>query len=160
MKRSVEGLSREQCLARPIPGTWTTHEVVCHLADSELLFAERVKRILAEDRPPLVFADPKAFVLALASPHRNVAEEIELIALVRRQIAAILYDAPEESWRREGVHNVTGACTLRDVIAKAVTHLEHHVRFIFEKRRAPRLSRLTAPHGSAGSIAAARTALC
>ena len=41
LRHAVAGMSREQLLARPIPGKWSTHEVVCHLADCEILYADK-----------------------------------------------------------------------------------------------------------------------
>jgi hypothetical protein len=33
LRRAIAGMEKEQLLARPIPGKWSTQEVVCHLAD-------------------------------------------------------------------------------------------------------------------------------
>jgi hypothetical protein len=33
-------MTREQLLARPVPGKWSTQEVVCHLADYEPIYAD------------------------------------------------------------------------------------------------------------------------
>ena len=51
LRQAVAGMSREQLRARPIPGKWSTLEVVCHLADFEPVFADRMKRVIALDRP-------------------------------------------------------------------------------------------------------------
>jgi hypothetical protein len=104
----VEGLSPEQLKSYPVPGTWSILEVVCHLADTEALFAERMKRVLAEDRPALLFADPDRHAEALAYPSRNAEEEVSLIALIRHQMTRILRAQPVDSWRRVGVHNREG----------------------------------------------------
>ena len=45
MRRAVSGMTPEQLLARPIPGRWSTLEVVCHLADFEPIYADRMKRV-------------------------------------------------------------------------------------------------------------------
>ena len=57
LRQALAGMSREQMLARPVPGKWSTLEVVCHLADFEPILADRMKRVMAEDRPPLLSAD-------------------------------------------------------------------------------------------------------
>jgi hypothetical protein len=44
-------MSREQLVARPIPGRWRVLEVVCHLADTDANIAHRLKRVLSEDCP-------------------------------------------------------------------------------------------------------------
>ena len=57
LRDAVAGLTREQFVARPVAGKWSTLEVVCHLCDSEQFFSDRMKRTLALDRPLLVAAD-------------------------------------------------------------------------------------------------------
>lgn len=136
LRSAVRGMSREQLLARPVPGTWSTLEVLCHLADSEAVFADRMKRILAEDRPPLPFADPKLFVPALAYMQRDADVEIGLIEMTRRQMASILQAVPPECMQRTGIHSKDGPRTLEQVLEKAVSHLAHHLKFVREKRRA------------------------
>jgi hypothetical protein len=42
-------MDRSQLLARPIPRKWSTLEVVCHLADFEIVYADRIKRVIAEN---------------------------------------------------------------------------------------------------------------
>jgi hypothetical protein len=37
-----------QLLARPIAGKCTPLEVICHLADSEIVYADRRKRLIAK----------------------------------------------------------------------------------------------------------------
>ncbi|HSQ55470.1 MAG TPA: DinB family protein, partial [Gemmata sp.] len=33
LRKAVAGMNREQLIARPIAGRWSTLEVVCHIAD-------------------------------------------------------------------------------------------------------------------------------
>lgn len=47
LRRGVAGMTNDQLLARPIPGKWSTQEVVCHLADYEPIYADRMKRVIA-----------------------------------------------------------------------------------------------------------------
>jgi len=136
LREAVSGLDRAHLCARPVAGMWSILEVVCHLADSEALFAERMKRVIAEDRPTLLFADPSRYVAALAYHERDADEEVALIGLMRRQMARILRSQPEEAWRRVGVHSTEGDRTLEQLLRKAVDHLEHHLSFLRAKRLA------------------------
>jgi len=136
LRRAVQTMTGEQLTASPVGGKWSTLEVLCHLADSETVFADRMKRILAEDRPALPFADPELFAPALAYRRRDAEVEVALIDLTRRQMASILRCVPPEAWSRCGIHSKLGPCTLEQVLAKAVSHLRHHLGFIREKRRA------------------------
>src|SRR5579859_3543401 len=57
LRKSVAGMTGEQLKARPIPGKWSTLEVVCHLADFDPILADRMKRVIAQDNPQLIGAD-------------------------------------------------------------------------------------------------------
>jgi uncharacterized damage-inducible protein DinB len=136
LRDAVAGMSREQLLARPVPGKWSTLEVVCHLADFEPIVADRMKRVIAEDRPALVGADEKRFAAALAYHQREAEEELAVIEKTRRSMARILRTLPDEALARVGVHNERGPLTLENLLQGAIDHVSHHVRFIAEKRRA------------------------
>src|SRR5437660_12359628 len=79
LRKAVAGMSREQLLARPVPGKWSTLEVVAHLADFDPILADRVKRILALDNPPLTGADENRFAAALAYHDRDPEEALAVI---------------------------------------------------------------------------------
>src|SRR5437773_9841885 len=90
LRQAVAGMSREHLLARPVPGKWSTLEVVCHLADFDPIIADRMKRVIAEDRPQLIGADENRFAAALAYHERDLDEELALIEHTRGQMARIL----------------------------------------------------------------------
>jgi uncharacterized damage-inducible protein DinB len=135
LRAAVRDLTPEQVRARPIAGQWSTLEVVCHLVDSEALFCERMKRVLCEDRPPLLWSDPTDQPRVLAYHERVLDEELRLFELLRAQMTRILRAQPDEAWQRIGVHSKEGERTLADLVTKAVWHLEHHLKFIQAKRR-------------------------
>ena len=51
-------------------------------------------------------------------------------------MARILRASPPESWGRPGVVGDRGDRTIAQMVNGAIEHLEHHLRFIVEKRRA------------------------
>jgi uncharacterized damage-inducible protein DinB len=136
LRQAVAGMSREQLTARPVPGKWSTLEVVCHLADFEPILADRMKRVLAEERPQLISADEKRFAAVLAYHDRDVEEELAIIEQTRRQLARILRVQPAEALTRVGVHNQAGPRTLEQLLTGAANHIPHHLKFILEKKRA------------------------
>src|SRR4051794_23785486 len=136
LRSAVRGLTREQLEARPVPGKWSTLEVVCHLSDFDPILADRMKRVIAEDRPPLLGADEKRFATALAYHRRDLEEELALIERTRSQMARILRTLPAEAWHRQGVHNERGPLTLERLLTVAANHIPHHVQFIHDKRQA------------------------
>jgi hypothetical protein len=136
LRQAVAGLGREQLLARPVPGKWSTMEVVCHLSDFEPILAERMKRVITHEQPTLLAADENLFASKLAYHDRDLEEELSLIELTRKQLARILRKLPPEALTRVGIHNERGPRTLEQLLAGATGHITHHVQFIRDKRRA------------------------
>ena len=136
LRDAVAGLSAEGLRARPVEGRWSMLEVVCHLADCEQFFADRMKRTIAADRPLLLGADGSRYPGPLRYHDRDVMEEMDLISITRTQMARILRLIPDEAWGRTAVHSETGLVTLRQLVLHAVRHQDHHLRFVAEKRAA------------------------
>jgi uncharacterized damage-inducible protein DinB len=140
LRQAVAGMTREQLLAAPVPGKWSTQDVVCHLSDFEPIYAYRMKRILSEDRPVLVSLDQNRLAAALAYRDRDVEEELALVEQTRRQMARILRKAPADAWARTGIYKQDDGTqesrTVERFLTLITNHIPHHVKFIHEKRRA------------------------
>ena len=136
LREAVAGMTPEQLDARPVPGKMSSKEVICHVADFEPVYADRMKRVVAEDNPPLRGGDPDLWKDALAYHARDIREELDLIEAVRRQMACILRAVPESAWTRTGVHSEAGPLSLEELLRRITSHVPHHAKFIEEKRRA------------------------
>src|SRR4051812_11215698 len=136
LRAAVKGMSREQLVAQPVPGKMSTLEVVCHIADFEPVYADRMKRVIALDNPTLLGADENRFRAALAYHQRDVEEELAIVERTRSQMARILRTLPESALARPGVHDERGPQTLEKLLTTITGHITHHVRFIQEKRQA------------------------
>ena len=90
LRQSVADVAKDDLDAHPCEGYWSIRQVVCHLCDAETVYADRIKRVIAEDNPSLPDADPNQYCKALYWSERNIEEELQLIALTRRQILRIL----------------------------------------------------------------------
>ena len=136
LRRAVAGMTHSQLLARPVPGQWSTQDVVCHLADYEAVYADRMKRVIALEGPELLPGDPGLFAARLAYDRRDVEEELAFVELTRKQTARILRALGPGDFGRRGRHARDGALTLENLLRRVTDHIPHHVRFIEEKRRA------------------------
>ena len=136
LRDGVKGMTPEQAAARPVPGRWSTLECVAHIADFEPVYADRMKRVIALDKPLMFVADENEYVKHLAYEHRDLDEELALIEATRKELARILRHLPESALQRTGVHNERGLVTLADLLASVTNHLTHHLRHIMEKRKA------------------------
>jgi len=136
LRRAIAGMKKEQLLARPIPGKWSTQQVVCHLADYEPIYADRMKRVIALEEPELLKGDPQQFAARLAYDHRDIEEELAIIEWTRKQMARILRALTPADFQRRGGHSRDGVLTLEILLQRITDHIPHHIRFIEEKRRA------------------------
>src|SRR3972149_10983035 len=66
LRPAIASLNAQQLNAFPVPGTWSIQQIVLHMMDSDLIGADRMKRVAAEDRPPtLIGYDESAFARGL-----------------------------------------------------------------------------------------------
>ena len=109
------------------PGKWPVRYVLHHIADSETVFFERIRRALSEPRPVLWVADQDAWAKGLDYSRLPLDLSRRVYEAVR---AAVIYYAGEHyerSGHLEFVHSVTGLRTLKDEFDKVASHNEHHL---------------------------------
>src|SRR6478735_8470021 len=130
LRRAVQGLSREELIARPGPGKWSILEVVVHITDSDAISIDRMKRILSEDNPPLLYADETAYVERLFTHDQDLEDALLLLEIGRRQWARVLRKLPDAAFERTGQHNRSGTVTLGELVASYIAHIDDHLNFI------------------------------
>ena len=135
---SVAGLTHEQLTSRPISGKWSVLEVVCHLSDFEIVYADRIKRVIVENEPTMFGGNPDDFAARLAYHDRDINEELALIENIRTHLTRILRKLPAQDFQRRGIHSESGPLTLETLLGRITGHILHHVRFIEEKKLAMR----------------------
>jgi DinB superfamily len=134
LRRAVQGLSREDLIARTGPGDWSIQELVIHLADSDAIAIDRMKRILIEDNPPLLYADETAYVDRLLPNEQSLEDALTLFDLGRRQWSRVLRKLSDDAFARQGTHNRVGVVTLGGLVESYTRHLEKHLVFLRAKR--------------------------
>jgi hypothetical protein len=136
LRAAVAGMTAEQVLLRPVPGKWSTLEVVAHLADSEVYFTDRIERTIVLDHPLLMGVDERNYPERLNYQAFDLGEQLDLFAALRRHATRILRLQPAATWQRTAVHSETGLVNLRQLVQQATRHARHHLPFIAEKRAA------------------------
>jgi len=134
LRQAVAGLSAAEMQAFPIPNTWSIQQIVMHLMDSDLIAADRMKRVIAEEMPPLIGYNESKFAAALFYHQQSVDDAITLFEVNRRQFARVLRQLPPAAFERLGMHNERGVMTLGKMLEGICGHLEHHLAFIQKKR--------------------------
>ncbi len=117
MKQAFAGLSRDDLLSEPVPGTWTLQQIAVHLLDSDLIGTDRMKRIAAMPTPLLIGYDETA---VSKLPGANSFDIQQVCEMFDRNRSVHGHD-PARSARREfvrwGVHNEIGRVTLGEMVA-------------------------------------------
>lgn len=135
LREAVDGLSQSQLRTPAPPGAWSVQQIVCHIADFELVYADRMKRIVAEDQPTMFGGDPDVFAAKLAYLERDVDDELNVIDAVRRQVSRFLKTLSPADFERTGKHSVDGPLSLATLLQRIAGHIPHHVEFIEGKRK-------------------------
>lgn len=127
-------LNRKQLLAVPIPGTWSLQQIAIHLLESDLIAADRMKRIAAMDRPLLIGYDQTAFSQLPGVNDLDAQKACELFAIHREMLAVVLRKLPDEAFERFGIHSESGKVTLAEMVQRYIDHLDGHMVHILKKK--------------------------
>src|SRR5438552_18388230 len=108
--------------------------MVIHLTDSDYIAIDRMKRMLIEDDPPLLYADETAYVRRLASHEQSLEDALTLFEVGRRQFARVLRALPDGAFDRRGMHNRRGVLTVGGSVHAHIKHVDHHLALLLETR--------------------------
>lgn len=114
----------------PAPDKWSVRQIVCHLADSEIVVADRLRRTIAEDNPTLIYFDEKAWTSRLDYHRRKFSRAIETFRQIRQDNFDLLKDVEESAWSRTATHSQQGTITLLDLLRTYAEHAEGHAKQI------------------------------
>lgn len=117
----------ERCYA---PGKWTARQVLVHIVDTETVLFDRLRRILAEDTPPLVAFDQDRWTARLGGATRPLHEARQLFSATHATLRRLVADMSAEDWIRTGLHSERGPVTAESVVILAHKHCTHHLEQI------------------------------
>jgi hypothetical protein len=109
------------------PGKWSVRFVLHHLADSETVLFERIRRVLSEPRQVLWVYDQTAWAEKLDYSRVPLEISRRIYESVREAVIYYAGEHYEAHGHLEFVHSVTGVRTLKDEFDKVASHNEHHL---------------------------------
>lgn len=121
---------------KPNPDRWSISEVLAHLSALESVYADRVRRMVAEDSPRLVRYDQDGAKARKEYSHGSRVENLGQFTSLRRSTAALLNSLPASAGARTGVHSELGTITLAHMLHEWASHDLGHLRKIEELYRA------------------------
>ncbi|MCG8467172.1 MAG: DinB family protein [Gemmatimonadetes bacterium] len=136
LPRTLVGLDEEQLRAPEREGKWSILDVIRHLADVELVQANRIRHILVDDEPTLPAMNQDAWARTLWTAENTLEEALEVLRALRvanLRLVAVLSDAALD---RAAVHAERGRESLRTVLALIAAHDRVHLEQIHRIRAA------------------------
>ncbi len=130
----LTGVGPEEADYAPAPGKWTIRQIVAHVADTELVLAQRFRQVVAEDNPTLMAFDQSAWAERLDYNRRKPAQSLESFRRLRAENYELLKGLPESAFERTGTHSERGATSIRVLLEDYAQHVESHARQLHSVR--------------------------
>jgi hypothetical protein len=132
VKEALSGITAEE-LDRSASGEWTPREIAHHLADSEMMSAIRIRRLLTEDQPVIHGYDEAAFARNLTND-RPIEPSLEAMRWARETCSQLLERMTEADWRKVGTHTESGPYSAEDWLTIYAAHAHDHAEQIKRSR--------------------------
>jgi hypothetical protein len=104
LKQALAELPKEMWQFRPAPQEWSIHEIIVHLADSEINAAMRARLLIAQPGGTLMGYDQDVWADKLYYHEQSTADALEMVRLARATTYKLLRSLPEETWQHTANH--------------------------------------------------------
>jgi len=122
----LEVLGHEKASREPAPGKWSVAEIVCHLADCELVFGFRLRQTLAEDNPTIQPFDQDKWAWEEQYGRIPAAVALEAFSVLRKWNLEMLKKVLPKAANRKMTHPERGTMTFQTVVETMAGHdLDH-----------------------------------
>jgi hypothetical protein len=122
---ALEEIDAEKASTPPAPGKWSAAEIVCHLADCELVFAFRLRQTLAEDGPTVQPFDQEKW--AANYPGVPFGQALKVFSAVREWNLLLIGKALPHAANRPVTHPQRGTMTFLTVVETMAGHDLNHL---------------------------------
>lgn len=127
----ISGLGDEQLSIHQIPGKWNIKENIAHLARYQVVFTERLNKILTTECPAFDAYQAEKDIEFEKWLRKNPAQLQEEILGDRKAVVGQLTTLTERDLQRVGVHPKFGKLTILEWTEFFLLHEAHHLFTIF-----------------------------
>ena len=121
----IETIGLARATTPPAPGKWNAAEIICHLADCELVFAFRLRQTLAEDNHTIQPFDQEKW--AAQYPSIPARQALEVFGATRGWNLQLLRVAMPQAASRPVTHPERGSMTFQTIIETMAGHDLNHI---------------------------------
>ncbi len=140
LEQALAGIPEDERRFTPGPEHWSIHENVMHVVENDLVYAVRLRYLLAEPAKIPVSFDGSRWSRTLGYRAQPLREALALFRASRESTAALLTMLPQDAWDRSGPHWEQDAgsglrtITVAEAVALFADHLHYHLRTIAKRR--------------------------
>ena len=134
--RAVSGLAEKVLRYKPSAEKWCIQEILGHLADIELVYAYRIRQMLADEKPVIAPMDQNAWARGLDYLSTPAPELIAAYGLNRHRTVQLLRRLKPGDFEKSALHpELNRQVTVVEMIEKMSGHGASHLQQI-EKPKA------------------------
>lgn len=139
LEHLIKGVPTAKLRKRPAADKWSVHEIVAHLADTEIVVAFRLRLVLATPGAPMTAVDQDSWVTSGHCEKRDLRKAVEQFRVIREANLALLKSLTPRQWKHYGMHSERGQETVEDMVrmyaGHDINHLQQIERILSEKRK-------------------------
>ena len=114
---------------KPAPDKWSVHEIIIHIADSEVNSYVRCRRFIAEPGSGVYGYDENKWAAKLNYHAQSTDEALELFRMLRKMSCDIIRKVDDATWQTATVdHSDNGLMHFEDWLKIYEEHVPVHIR--------------------------------
>lgn len=129
LREVVDSLSDEELSKKYRNDSWTVHQLVHHIADSQLNMFQRLKLALTDDNPTVPPFDQDKWAVQ-PDTESPIESSINMLEGINKRIVSLGKSLTEEQLKRTFTLQQNGEITVATKVAKLAWHEEHHLAHI------------------------------
>jgi hypothetical protein len=124
---ALQEFPQEMWQFRPATDRWTIHEILVHIADSEVNSYVRSRRLITDPGGTIQGYDENRWATDLHYQEQDTETALELFRILRLSTYLLIQKVPDPVWAHTGIHSEDGQITLEDWLRTYERHVPDHI---------------------------------
>jgi hypothetical protein len=125
LQELFDSLGTDRAGKSPAPGKWSAREILCHLADCEIVFAFRLRQTLAEPHHVIQPFDQDLWARNYAA--YDVPSALAAFTAVRNFNVLLIASLPADAFSKPVTHPERGSMTFQSIVETMGGHDLNHL---------------------------------